>query len=102
MAASVVVTPPLQKIGSDAPEGLRFPTRLAVKAMGVDRQDFEALVRSLVVPLIEPDTAIRITTRPSRGGKYISVSVHFTAQSRDQLEAIYRALHAEPRVLFTL
>ena len=93
--------------GLDGEESLiRFPAELAVKAMGLDETHdglgFQALVESLVLPLIAPAEAQRIDTRESSGGKYLSVRVHFTATSQGQLQAIYGALHAEPRVLFTL
>lgn len=85
---------------------IRFPAELSVKAMGldesVDGQSFRALVESLVLPLIAPAEALRVETRASSGGKYQSVRVYFTATSHGQLQAIYAALHAEARVLFTL
>lgn len=84
---------------------ITYPATLAVKAIGenavVDGVGLPALVASLVAPLIEPEAA-RIEAIPSSGGKYVSVRVHFTATSRAQLEAVYGALHVEPRVLQTL
>ena len=41
-------------------------------------------------------------TRASRGGRYLAVTVTVRAQSRDQLDDIYRALSAHERVLFAL
>ena len=81
---------------------LEFPATLDVKAMGLAEPDFESLVRELVLPHVPDAARDAVSTRPSSGGKYVSVRVHFTATSREQLETIYRALHAEPRVLFTL
>lgn len=85
---------------------IRFPAELSVKAMGVDDTrdglSFQSLVESLVLPLIAPASAQRVEARASSGGKYLSVRVYFTATSHQQLQAIYAALHAEPRVLFTL
>jgi putative lipoic acid-binding regulatory protein len=43
-----------------------------------------------------------VSTRPSANGKYVSVTVNVYAQSRAQLEAAYRALRADARVLMTL
>ena len=84
---------------------ITYPTTLAVKAIGqndeVDGVGLPALVESIVGPLIDPDEA-RIEAIESSGGKYVSVRVHFTATSRAQLEAVYGALHVEPRVLQTL
>lgn len=91
---------------------IRYPAELSVKAMGLDAEldglGFRALVKSLVLPLLDPQLPgcaprpVKVDTRDSSGGKYLSVRVHFTASSQGQLEAIYAALHAEPRVLFTL
>ena len=84
---------------------ITYPATLAVKAIGenaeVDGLGLPALVESIVEPLISPGRA-RIEAIESSGGKYVSVRVHFTATSRAQLEAVYGALHVEPRVLQTL
>ena len=80
---------------------IEFPADIAVKAMGLNAADFEALVTSLVIPLIEPAPA-SISTLPSKQGKYLSVRVQFTATSHAQLQRVYVALHAESRVLYTL
>lgn len=81
---------------------IEYPSAIAVRAMGLAAADFEALVQSLIAPHVEDLCESAISVRSSRGGKYASVSVQFTATSQSQLEAIYTALQAEPRVLFTL
>ena len=43
-----------------------------------------------------------VSIRPSRKGKFISVTVTFTAESREQLDSIYRTLTASERILFVL
>jgi putative lipoic acid-binding regulatory protein len=80
---------------------IQFPADIAVKAMGLSTDDFETLISSLVLPHIEPDPVI-FTTLPSKEGKYVSVSIRFTAKNIEQLEMVYTELKAEPRVLFTL
>ncbi|MFK7857319.1 MAG: YbeD family protein [Granulosicoccus sp.] len=80
---------------------IEFPADIAVKAMGLCTDDFEAHITELVMPHILPQ-AVTVTTLPSKGGKYISVSVRFTAQSLEQLHAVYGVLKKEPRVLYTL
>ena len=80
---------------------IEFPAEIAVKAMGLHDDDFTALVAELVKPHIEPQN-VEFTTLPSKGGKYLSVSVRFTAVSLAQLHAVYGALKQEPRVLYTL
>lgn len=80
---------------------IEFPADIAVKAMGLDECNFQEFVTELVMPHVHPQQA-SITTLPSKGGKYLSVSVRFKAQSLEQLHAVYGALKAEPRVLYTL
>jgi putative lipoic acid-binding regulatory protein len=43
-----------------------------------------------------------VSTRPSSGGKYLSVSVRVQAQSREQMDALYRDLSGHQRVLMVL
>ncbi|MBX2883803.1 MAG: DUF493 domain-containing protein [Granulosicoccus sp.] len=78
-----------------------FPADIAVKAMGLNQNDFETLVTQLLEPLLGSQVAT-VTTLSSKGGKYLSVSVRFTATNLEQLHAIYAALRNEPRVLYTL
>ena len=45
---------------------------------------------------------IHITTKPSQGGKYVSVTVTFTAHNQEQLDNLYREISAHPDVLMAL
>jgi len=80
---------------------IEFPADIAVKAMGLNTADFETLISTLVLPHIKPDP-VTFTTLPSKEAKYVSVSIRFTAKNIEQLETVYTALKAEPRVLYTL
>lgn len=80
---------------------IEFPADIAVKAMGLNTHDFESCVSSLVLPHIESANAV-VTTLPSKEGKYLSVRIRFTATSLEQLQSVYQALRAEPRVIYTL
>jgi len=80
---------------------IEFPADIAVKAMGLDQNDFEQLITDLVTPHIQPQTPA-VSTLASKGGKYLSVSVRFTADNLEQLHAVYAAFKAEPRVLYVL
>jgi putative lipoic acid-binding regulatory protein len=79
-----------------------FPCRFPVKAMGRDENDFEATVVG-IVRRHAPDLGEgAVTTQPSRGGRFVSVTVTITATSRDQLDAIYRDLTEHDQVLMAL
>lgn len=80
---------------------IEFPADIAVKAMGLNEDNFEAFISALISPLLQQQP-VTFTTLPSKGGKYLSVSIRFTATSLEQLHSIYAALRAEARVLYTL
>lgn len=80
-----------------------FPCRFPIKVMGATEDDPEALARELVgrhVPEPIPDGDV--VARSSREGRYRSVTVTITATSREQLDAIYEELTADPRVKVAL
>jgi len=79
-----------------------FPCRFPVKAMGRDADDFEATVVG-IVRRHAPDLGEgAVSLQPSRGGRFVSVTVTITATSRDQLDAIYNDLAAHDQVLMAL
>lgn len=81
---------------------LEFPCRFPIKAMGKDEDEFVAHVLNLITPHFPEISDDDIHTRPSSGGKYISVTVTVTATSKLQLDAIYYALTDSERVLMAL
>ena len=70
--------------------------------MGHARDDFEALVATLVRQHAPDLGEGAIRSRPSKEGKYIAVTVTVTATSREQLDAIYYELTACEHVLMAL
>ena len=73
-----------------------------MKVMGANQDDFE----SLVVEIIQKHASIAaeavISRRLSKGGRFLSLTVHIQAESQEQLDAIYRELSAHERVLMML
>ena len=43
-----------------------------------------------------------VAIRPSKNGKYVSVTVTFEAQGKEQLDELYRELSAHERILMVL
>jgi putative lipoic acid-binding regulatory protein len=86
--------------GSDAP--FDFPCRFPIKAMGRAEDGFEAVVLEIVrrhAPDLDADA---LTVRPSSGGRWLAVTVTIEAESRAQLDAIYRDLSDHARVVWAL
>ena len=81
---------------------LKFPTEFPIKVMGRRDSDLKALTREIVErhsgPL--PDASVRV--RSSADGNFIAVTYVITAQSREQLDTIYRELTACKAVLMAL
>ena len=81
---------------------LKFPCQFPIKVMGYWAEDFDALVMQIVRPHVRDITEGAIRSRESRGGRYISVTITVDAESREQLDAIYRALTSHSRVVMVL
>lgn len=86
---------------ADAP-GMEFPCEFQIKAMGVDDGRFHEVVIEIVSRHSDSLREDSIRKRPSRNGRYISVTVVIEAQSRAQLDAIYDDLTAHEKVLMRL
>jgi hypothetical protein len=90
---------------SDAPgesELLGFPCDFPIKAMGRTQEGFEELVVAIVRRHVPDLGEGAVQVRDSRGGNYLSVTVTIRAESRAQLDAIYRDLTADEQVLMAL
>ncbi|HSH07969.1 MAG TPA: DUF493 domain-containing protein [Burkholderiales bacterium] len=81
---------------------LDFPTPFPIKIMGRSEGGFAQSVMEIVLkhaPDFQPAT---MEMRPSRQGKYISLTVTIEARSREQLDALYRELCDHPAVVMVL
>ena len=83
-------------------KGFNFPCEYAVKAMGIAEPGFDALIVEIVQRHCKSVREGAVSTRESRNGKYLSVTVAVEAQSFDQLNAIYKDLTAHDKVLMRL
>jgi putative lipoic acid-binding regulatory protein len=81
---------------------LEFPAEFPLKVMGATQEGFvEEVVR--VVTLHAPDfDASRMEMRTSSGGNYTSLTCTITANSKEQLDNLYRALTSHPMVKVVL
>ncbi len=81
---------------------LKFPTEFPVKIMGRDTPEFHAMVEEILARHVAPLHSLPVTRQPSKAGRFVSVTVTITAQSREQLDALYRDLSAHELVLMAL
>ncbi|MDG4554971.1 MAG: DUF493 domain-containing protein [Candidatus Competibacter sp.] len=81
---------------------LQFPCEFPIKIMGVRTPGFRELMVELVRRHAADLDERRIQVRDSRTGRYQSVTVVINAQSRAQLDALYRELGSHPSVAMML
>jgi len=91
----------MDQINTTAP-GLTFPCEYPVKAMGPHTDELTQSVWAIVSQHAPDTPSANCRTSQSRQGRFLSVTVTITAQSRDQLDAIYADLQAHSGVLATL
>lgn len=81
---------------------LQFPCQFPIKAMGLSSDTFDLTVIQIVRKHVPDIHEGAVKTRPSKGGKYTSVTVIIEATSKAQLDAIYVDLSSHDEVLMTL
>ncbi len=81
---------------------LDYPARFPLKVFGNQSEDFEAIVVDLVRARIPQAEHIEIKRRSSKGGKYVALTLTFTAYTQQQLEDIYRDLYDCEHVVMSL
>ena len=81
---------------------LEFPCQFPIKIMGLNTVDFQSVVIGIFRTHCGDLPEGAITVRESSGGKYLAMTVTIEAQSREQLDDIYRALSAHELVTMAL
>lgn len=83
-------------------DALEYPCRFEIKAMGKAENRFSALVQNIVTSHIQAEDLLHSQSRPSRHGRYVSITCIIMAHSKEQIRAIYADLATCPEVLMTL
>ncbi len=85
----------------DAP-GLVFPCSIKVKIFVKDHSEDEEVIRQFVAEQLESHHLLGWSSRTSSGGKYLAISANVDAQSREHIDAFYRALTDHECVIMVL
>ena len=81
---------------------IEYPCEFPIKVMGRSNAEFAQTLTELVLqfdPQFDPAT---VEMRPSSSGNYMGLTFRVNATSREQLDNLYRALHAHPMVSVVL
>lgn len=82
--------------------GFQFPCAYQIKAMGYDDGQFKEVVIGIIEQHCDPVEPHQVLCKPSRNGKYLSVSITIQAQNHAHLNAIYQTLTEHDKVLMRL
>jgi putative lipoic acid-binding regulatory protein len=85
----------------DPPSLIEYPSVFPIKVMGVNEPGFEQAMVAIALQFDPAYDRATLQVRPSRGGKYLGLTLNVTATSREQLDALYRSLssHAQVKVV---
>lgn len=87
---------------SSALDFLEYPCDYPLKIVGKHSDSLESMVLELVKQHLDESHAVHSKQNPSKKKNYLSITITFQAQSREQLETIYQCLYDSPHVLMTL
>ena len=81
---------------------LAFPCDFPIKIMGRKQPGFAQAVTDIVLKHAPDFDMASVQMRPSRKGRYLSVTCIVRATSREQLDALYQELCDHPAVVMVL
>ena len=81
---------------------LAFPCDFPIKVMGRKQPGFAQAVTDIVLKHAPDFDLATVQMRPSRKGRYLSVTCVVRATSREQLDALYQELCDHPAVVMVL
>jgi putative lipoic acid-binding regulatory protein len=80
---------------------INFPCSFPVKVMGLNSEAFTSAVLAIFRKHLQL-SQITYLSKLSSTGKYLSLTITFTAESQNQLNAIYEELNNHELVVMTL
>jgi len=87
---------------SDKDDLFEFPCRFPLKIMGERHDEFAVTILEVVKQHAPGTTEADLDVRESSSGKYLALTVTITADSREQLDNLYRALSGHQMVKVVL
>ncbi len=81
---------------------IEYPSKFPIKVMGLNADGFVHAMTSIAERFDPSYDAATVELRPSKGDKYLGVTLTVTATSREQLDELYRTLSTHPMVKMVL
>ncbi|ORU93850.1 MAG: transcriptional regulator [Cycloclasticus sp. symbiont of Poecilosclerida sp. N] len=83
-------------------ELMDYPCKFTIKTMGYSHVELDLIVVEIIRRHIPQISEKAVQSKFSKSKKYISLSISITAQSKQQMDAIYRDLSDCEHVLMSL
>jgi putative lipoic acid-binding regulatory protein len=87
---------------NDEEKLLTFPCSYPLKVMGENTSEFYSTVCAIVEKHVGTTSEIAYSVRTSSGEKYMSITATFSAESEEQLTALYKELNEHRLVRVTI
>jgi putative lipoic acid-binding regulatory protein len=81
---------------------IEYPSAFPIKVMGLNVDGFVRAMTRVAEQFDPSFDAATVELRPSKGDKYLGVTLNVTATSREQLDELYRTLSTHPMVKIVL
>ena len=81
---------------------IEYPCDFPIKVIGLHQPDFLGAMVALAKSFDPGFDDSKVELRPSKGEKYLAITLNFRATSRAQLDGMYLALTSHPMVNMAL
>jgi len=81
---------------------LTFPCDLPIKIVGRNCEDFREIANAIVRKHYADVAVSQTSEQSSRNGAYVSLTFVVNAQSREEIDALYRELTATDEIVMVL
>ena len=81
---------------------IEYPSQFPIKVMGLNVDGFVHAMTTIAETFDPAFDAATVELRPSKGDKYLGVTLNITATSREQLDELYRTLSTHPMIQYVL
>lgn len=75
-----------------------YPCQFPIKVIGENTEELEKIIVKVMATFCEVIHPDDLTIRPSKNGKYISITFTIVAKSREYIEQIYSTLNAQKEI----
>jgi putative lipoic acid-binding regulatory protein len=81
---------------------IEYPSAFPIKVMGLNVDGFSDAMVAVARQFDDGFDVATLETRPSKGNKYLGLTLVINATSREQLDELYRTLSTHPMVKMVL